>query len=102
MQQQKKKTGWGKKILFSFGVLSIITGIIFFLQFDIVSSKVSAQTLQHPSIFKGKILVASDADVLASVYADGMLNKISGIEDSLSLINFDDNGNPFVESRIYV
>ncbi len=101
MQKEKKKTGWGKKIQFSFGVLLIITGIILFLQFDNVSSKVSAQTLQHPSIFKGKILVASDADVLASVYADGMLNKISGIEDSLSLINFDDNGNPFVESRVH-
>ncbi|MEO7292163.1 MAG: hypothetical protein ABIW34_03610 [Ginsengibacter sp.] len=102
MEQQKKKNNRGKKILLVFGGLLLVTAsIIFFLQLDIVSSKVSAQTLQHPSIFKGKILVASDADVLATVYGDGMLNKVAGIEDSLSLISFDNNGNPFVESSVH-
>lgn len=101
MEQQKKKTSRGKKILLSIsGLLLTTVSIIFFLQLDIVSSKVSSQTLQQPSIFKGKILVASDADVLASVYGDGMLNKVAGIEDSLSLISFDNNGNPFVESSV--
>jgi len=36
--------------------------------------------------FKGQVLAISDADMLATAYADGVLNKVEGIEDSLSLI----------------
>ncbi len=36
--------------------------------------------------FQGHILAASDADMLATAYANGILNKVAGIEDSLSII----------------
>ncbi len=42
---------------------------------------------KHP--FSGRLLVASDADMVATAYVNGGLNKVKGIEDSLTLITFE-------------
>ncbi len=44
--------------------------------------------------FKGKILVASDADQIGTAYGDGVVNKLAGIEDSLTLITFNETPTP--------
>lgn len=51
--------------------------------------------------FKGRILAASDADMLATAYADGVLNKVEGVEDSLSLISVT-KGKPVIVSQQHV
>lgn len=39
-----------------------------------------------PSSFNGNFLAISDADMIAGAYANGQLNKVSGIEDNLALV----------------
>ena len=41
--------------------------------------------------FIGRLLVASDADMVATSYVDGNLNKVPGIRDTLSLVSPDMN-----------
>jgi len=50
--------------------------------------------------FSGSILAASDADMIATAYANGTINKVQGIEDSLALISFSKN-NPSIQSKIH-
>jgi DNA-binding beta-propeller fold protein YncE len=47
----------------------------------------------HPP-FRGTLLVASDADQTGTAYADQRINRVAGINDSLSLLRFDPDGNP--------
>ncbi|MDX2303950.1 MAG: hypothetical protein NW226_14180 [Microscillaceae bacterium] len=42
--------------------------------------------------FKGTLLVASDADQIGTAYADGVINKVAGIEDSLTVLQWSDAG----------
>ncbi|MCU0447736.1 MAG: hypothetical protein MUE85_22775 [Microscillaceae bacterium] len=42
--------------------------------------------------FKGTILAASDADQIGTAYADGVINKVKGIEDSLTILNWNEEG----------
>ncbi len=51
--------------------------------------------------FAGKLLVASDADQIGTAYANGVLNKVAGVEDSLTLVQFDANSN-FIKKQIHV
>lgn len=60
-----------------------------------------AEPLDKPSTFSGNILAASDADMLGGAYADGVLNKIEGIEDELSFIQVA-SGSPSVLSSHFV
>lgn len=52
----------------------------------IALSQPLATVSKEATSFQGHILAASDADMLATAYADGILNKVAGIEDSLSII----------------
>jgi hypothetical protein len=40
------------------------------------------------------LLIASDADMVATAYADSMLNRVPGIEDTLTVIDLPLNGIP--------
>ncbi|MEM9326412.1 MAG: hypothetical protein AAGA85_12170, partial [Bacteroidota bacterium] len=53
-----------------------------------------------PSTFEGMILAASDADMLGGAYADGVLNKVEGVEDSLSLVWVED-GTPKLQGPVH-
>ena len=70
---------------------SIIGGVLLLLvlamgAWHIALSQPLTPISKDTSGFKGHILAASDADMLATAYADGILNKLEGIEDSLSVI----------------
>jgi DNA-binding beta-propeller fold protein YncE len=51
--------------------------------------------------FNGTLLVTSDADQIGTAYANGIINKVEGIEDSLTILQFDTNGN-FSKSQLHV
>ncbi|MEM6379958.1 MAG: hypothetical protein AAF705_17300 [Bacteroidota bacterium] len=50
--------------------------------------------------FAGSILAASDADMIATAYANGKMNKVTGVEDSLAFISFSDTQS-LVSSQIH-
>jgi DNA-binding beta-propeller fold protein YncE len=49
--------------------------------------------------FKGTLLAVSDADQIGTAYADGVVNKQLGLEDSLAIIQFT-NDNKFTKNVI--
>ena len=59
-----------------------------------------AQSENLNSDFSGSILAISDADMIATAYANGKINKVKGIEDSLALISFSGN-RPYIKSSIH-
>jgi len=79
-----------------------ITGIFISVAFGFIwhigYSQNIIQVQEMQSSFMGSILATSDADMLATAYADGILNKVNGIEDSLSLVKVL-NGKPLVVSQ---
>ncbi|MEO1049267.1 MAG: hypothetical protein AAFX87_01485 [Bacteroidota bacterium] len=60
-----------------------------------------AQTKSQNVQFRGTILAASDADMIAGAYANGILNKVDGIEDQVAMIDAS-NGEPKLVSSIEV
>ena len=56
------------------------------------------EKLTQPVQFTGRqLLVASDADMVATAYADGQLDQVEGIEDALTVVNLPlDRTNPAV------
>lgn len=80
-------------------IILILFGVFAIWHFQHLLPNTQAQSIA--SQFKGQILVASDADMLATAYADGILNKVAGVEDSLSLITIQ-NGNPYLISQQHV
>lgn len=64
--------------IFSYGLLQLIEPVEI------------AQTpqLPQPVTFTGdKLLIASDADMVATAYADAKLDRVAGVEDALTIIN---------------
>ncbi|MDX2302753.1 MAG: hypothetical protein NW226_08125 [Microscillaceae bacterium] len=51
--------------------------------------------------FKGTLLVASDADQIGTAYADGIINKVKGIEDSLTILQWNEAGK-ILKSQLHV
>ncbi|MEO0337748.1 MAG: hypothetical protein AAF242_00905, partial [Bacteroidota bacterium] len=66
--------------------ISIITIFIFYLSWFASHGQAISPAQNSPAQFKGAFLAASDADMLGGAYANGVLNKVEGIEDSLTLI----------------
>ena len=60
----------------------------------------TAQVQPVPAAFQGHILAASDADQVGGAYANGQLNRVAGVEDSLSLIVGNDH--PRIISQVHV
>jgi DNA-binding beta-propeller fold protein YncE len=54
----------------------------------------------QPITFSGdKLLIASDADMVATAYADAKLDRVSGVEDALTVIDLPlDSNNPQIAS----
>ncbi len=85
-----------------FGVLSII-GIIAVTVF--VASCRSNLAITQPKndievYFNGTLLAVSDADQIGTAYADGVVNKQSGVEDTLTIIKFS-NKNKYSKTAIH-
>lgn len=67
-------------ILISYGLLQLIEPV------EITSISQSAQSPQS-SLFSGRaLLVASDADMVATAYADARLDRVAGMEDTLTIV----------------
>lgn len=67
-------------------LLLLVLGIV-----RLVQAQATLETSKPSSSFQGNILALSDADMIATAYADGISNKIAGIEDSLAYINTSGN-----------
>jgi DNA-binding beta-propeller fold protein YncE len=91
-----------KKIGFFIGGFLGSLGVAILVWNLFASSEVIAQTTDRKPNFKGQILAISDADMLGSAYADGILNKVAGIEDALSFIGNDASGLPVKIGNISV
>ncbi|PSB61374.1 hypothetical protein C7B61_16030, partial [filamentous cyanobacterium CCP1] len=89
------KSKWSKRI--GWGILGIVLGVIFYGLLQLIDPVAIAPIAQNPltSPFSGqKLLVASDADMVATAYADGVLDRVPGVEDALSVIDLPlSNGN---------
>lgn len=73
------------------GLLGLPLGIYGLISCSQTLSAVSVQPTATPR-FQGTILIASDADQIATAYADGVLNKVAGVEDSLTVLTTDSAG----------
>jgi DNA-binding beta-propeller fold protein YncE len=76
--------------IFSYGLLQLIEPV-----------KITPITLStKPIAFSGdKLLIASDADMVATAYADAKLDRVAGIEDTLTVIDLPlDSNNPQIAS----
>jgi len=83
-----------KIFVYSVGLLiSLLTG------WHLVSGQTVAEEQNIPSSFKGSFLAISDADMIATAYANGIINKAEGIEDSLMHISLNNNV-PYINSKI--
>lgn len=80
----------------SIGTFGLITILI--STWHLLSAQSTARASLNKSGFKGNILAVSDADMIATAYADGILNKINGIEDTLTAITIQ-NGKPIIRSQ---
>jgi DNA-binding beta-propeller fold protein YncE len=93
------KSKWLKRL--TLGVVGFLLALIIYglLQLiDPVAITPVAQASQ-PRFAGRALLVASDADMVATAYVDGIPDKIPGIEDTLSIINLPLNpANPTVTS----
>ena len=89
-----------KKILFAFigFLLAILLYGLLQLREPVAIAKVPQSP--QPITFTGdKLLVASDADMVATAYADAKLDRVAGIEDTLTLIDLPlDSNNPQISS----
>ncbi|WP_052330847.1 hypothetical protein [Rivularia sp. PCC 7116] len=80
------KSKWFKRIslgIFGFVVALVIYGLLQLLE-PIKVAPIANSSVQ----FNGRaLLIASDADMVATAYADAKLDRVAGIEDTLTAID---------------
>ena len=74
--------------------------ILTFLGWHILSAQSIAEPGDQLPDFKGEFLAISDADMIVPAYANGITNKVAGVEDSLIWVTTED-GRPRIRSRIH-
>ncbi len=87
MIMRRMKLKWLKFLLWAvLGVFLILTSYGLLQLIEPVGIAPIAQSNQPPD-FRGRaLLVASDADMVATAYADARLHRIAGVEDTLTLV----------------
>jgi hypothetical protein len=93
------KSKWWKRSLWT--VLGVLLALIGYGLLQLIEPVGIAPILaQSPSQFMGRaLLVASDADMVATAYADAKLDRVAGVEDALSVIGLPpDTDNPTITS----
>ena len=94
------KPKWLKKAILA--TIGLILAIIIYGLLQLIEPVAIAQIPQsrQPVTFNGDtLLVASDADMVATAYADAKLNRLAGVEDALTVIDLPlDSSNPTVSS----
>ena len=85
-----------------FALIGLILAITTYGLLQLIEPVAIATILQgtQPVSFSGdKLLIASDADMVATAYADAKLDRVAGIEDTLTVIDLPlDSNNPNVSS----
>lgn len=82
------KTKWFKKVIFA--VIGLVMAIIIYGLLQLIEPVKIAPITQssQPVTFTGdKLLIASDADMVATAYADAKLDRVAGVEDTLTVID---------------
>ena len=82
------------KILFA--VLGFILAIIIYGLLQLIEPVAITPIPRSPQLitFMGdKLLIASDADMVATAYADAKLDRVAGVEDTLTVIDLPLNSN---------
>jgi hypothetical protein len=80
-----KSKGWKRSLWAVLGVL--LTLISYGLLQLIEPVSIAPIVAQSPVNFMGRaLLVASDADMVATAYADAKLDRVAGVEDALSVV----------------
>jgi hypothetical protein len=79
------KWKWWKRSLWAvFGVL-LLSGYGLLQTIEPIS--IAPIVAQSPASFMGRaLLIASDADMVATAYADAKLDRVVGIEDTLTVV----------------
>ncbi len=91
------KSKWWKRSLWAMlGVLLTLIGYGLLQLIEPVS--IAPIVAQSPSGFMGRaLLIASDADMVATAYADAKLDRVAGIEDTLTVVGLPFNAaNPAI------
>ncbi|MEL6562118.1 MAG: hypothetical protein AAFQ94_28290 [Bacteroidota bacterium] len=88
-----------KKIL-RFTAYTVGFTVVLLLTWHIISAQPVARKADITSSFSGSFLAVSDADMIATAYANGITNKANGVEDSLAHVVIE-NGIPKVTSQIH-
>ncbi|MEM1310371.1 MAG: hypothetical protein AAGF98_12930 [Cyanobacteria bacterium P01_H01_bin.153] len=80
-----RSKGLGRLILAIFGLLLALTSYGLWQLVEPV--KITPVSAQLPFQFAGRaLLVASDADMVATAYADAQLDRVPGVEDALTMV----------------
>ena len=89
-----------KKLLFA--LIGFVLAFIIYGLLQLIEPVAIAELPQSPQpvTFNGdKLLIASDADMVATAYADAKLDRVAGVEDTLTVINLPlDANNPQISS----
>ncbi|MGF1481091.1 MAG: hypothetical protein ACFB4I_16675 [Cyanophyceae cyanobacterium] len=81
------KSKWCKRL--ALALLGSVIAVVSYglLQLEPVALAPVTPSSQPPQFAGRALLVASDADMVATAYADGILDRVTGIEDTLSIID---------------
>ena len=80
------KSKWLKRI--SWGIFGLFAALIIYALLQLIEPVQIAPIANSSVQFNGRaLLIASDADMVATAYADGKLDRVAGIEDTLTAID---------------
>jgi DNA-binding beta-propeller fold protein YncE len=80
------KSKWFKRI--SLGIFGFVVALILYSLLQLVEPIKVAPIANSSVQFNGRaLLIASDADMVATAYADAKLDRVAGIEDTLTAID---------------
>ena len=89
-----------KTVLLS--AIGLILAIAIYGLLQLIEPVAIAKTPQSPlpvTFIGDKLLIASDADMVATAYADAKLDRVAGIEDTLTVLNLPlDSNNPQIST----
>lgn len=88
-----------KRLLLTLIILTAVLASAILVWNLLTPALIISQSANKASYFKGKILAVSDADNLATSYADGKLNKAAGIEDMFTVVEVNNAGQPEILSQ---
>ncbi len=80
------KSKWFKRI--SLGIVGFVVALIIYGLLQLIEPVQIAPITNSEVQFNGRaLLIASDADMVATAYADAKLDRVAGIEDTLTVID---------------